>query len=219
MYKTIIISTFALLLSINIFAQKYAYVDSEYIMNNIPEYKDAQLELDDYAMEYKEKVQEAYDKIEELQAQFRAESVLMPEEVKEKKLQEINDKIQEAKDLQKSYFGPKGELFVLREDLIRPIQEKIYNAIQELAEEKNYSFVFDKAGSISILYVQARYDISDDVLDKVGAVMGTVRKEDRERAGSSSSSEKSNSSSKASSKPSSKPGKGMMPPSFGGKRK
>ena len=219
MYKKIIISTFILLLSITIFAQKYAYVDSEYIMNNIPEYKDAQLELDDYAMEYKEKVQEEYEKIEELQAQFRAESVLMPEEVKEKKLQEIKDKIQAAKDLQKSYFGPKGELFVQREDLIRPIQEKIYNAIQELAEEKNYSFVFDKAGSISILYVQARYDISDDVLDKVGAVMGTVRKEDRERAGGSSSSGKDNSSTKPSSKPSSKPGKGMMPPSFGGKRK
>ena len=219
MYKKIFISTFVLLISITTFAQKYAYVDSEYIMNNIPEYKDAQLELDDYAMEYKEKVQEEYDKIEELQAQLRAESVLMPEEVKEKKLQEIKDKIQAAKDLQKSYFGPKGELFVQREDLIRPIQEKIYNAIQELAEEKNYSFVFDKAGSLSILYVQARYDISDDVLDKVGAVMGTVRREDRQRAGSNNSNEKKNSSSNTSSKPSNKPGKGMMPPSFGGKHK
>ena len=216
MYKKIILSTLILFLSLGIFAQKYAYVYSEYIMNNIPEYKDAQLELDDYAMEYKEKVQEEFAKIEELKAQFRAESVLMPEEVKEKKLQEIKDKIQEAKDMQTSYFGPKGELFIQREDLIRPIQEKIYNAIKEIAEDKNYSFVFDKAGSISILYVQARYDISDDVLDKVGAVMGTVRKEDRERGGSS---ETNTSSPKASSKPTNKPNKGMMPPSFGGKRK
>ena len=107
MYKKTILSSFAILLSISMFAQKYAYVDSEYIMNNIPEYKDAQLELDDYAMEYKEKVQEEYDKIEELQAQFRAESVLMPEEVKEKKLQEIKDKIQAAKDLQKKIFWSK----------------------------------------------------------------------------------------------------------------
>jgi outer membrane protein len=216
MNKRIIISLLAILISIATFAQKYAYVDSEYIMDNIPEYKDAQAELDDIAIEYKEEIEDEYEKLTDLKAQFEAEVVLMPEEVKTKKLQEIKDMEKAIKDLQKKYFGPKGELFVKREEIIQPIQEKIFNAIQEIAEDKNYAFVFDKAGSLSILYVQTRYDISDDVLDKVGAVMGTTRREERKKKNSGRSNSSKSSSSK---KHSNKPGKGMMPPSFGGRGK
>jgi outer membrane protein len=103
----------------------------------------------------------------------------MPEDVKKKKEEEINKKKEELAALQKQRFGKDGDLFLKREELVKPIQEKIYNAIEEIATDKNYSFVFDKAGSLSILYVNAKYDISDDVLDKVGAELGTVRKEDR----------------------------------------
>ncbi len=104
----------------------------------------------------------------------------------------------EVKDLQTQRFGIDGDLFLKREELIKPIQEKIFNSIEEIATEKNYAFVFDKAGSLTILYVNAKYDISDDVLDDVGAELGTIRKEDRKRNdynSSSSTSKPSNSNS------------------------
>jgi outer membrane protein len=161
------------------FSQKYAYVDSEYILENIPEYKDAQNQLDELAKAYQQEIEEKYAEIDKLYKTYQAEAVLMPEEVKNKRMEEIRAKEEEAKNLQKQRFGKDGDLFIKREELVKPIQEKIYNAIEEISEEKNYAFVFDKAGSLTILYVNAKYDISDDVLDNVGAVLGTVRREDR----------------------------------------
>lgn len=163
------------------YAQKYAYVDSDYILDNIPEYKDAQNQLDELALEYQEEIEEKFAEIDKMYRDFQAEAVLLPEDIKKKKEEEIIQKEQEVRDLQKQRFGNEGDLFQKREELIKPIQEKIYNAIEEIAEEKNYAFVFDKAGSISILYVNVKYDLSDDVLDAVGAELGTVRREDRVR--------------------------------------
>ncbi len=163
------------------FAQKYAYVDTEYILDNIPEYKDAQIQLDDLAAQYQQEIEEKFAEIDKMYKNFQAEAVLMPDDVKEKKEEEIRKKEKEVKDLQKQRFGPDGDLFLKREELVKPIQEKIYNAIEEIAVDENYAFVFDRAGSLTILYVNARYDISDDVLDKVGAELGTVRREDRVR--------------------------------------
>jgi len=160
-------------------AQKYAYVDTEYILDNIPEYKDAQNQLDEYAAEYQQEIEEKITEINKMTQDYQAEAVLMPEDVKKKKEEEINKKKEELATLQNQRFGKDGDLFLKREELVKPIQEKIYNAIEEIATDKNYSFVFDKAGSLSILYVNAKYDISDDVLDKVGAELGTVRKENR----------------------------------------
>ena len=100
------------------------------------------------------------------------------------------------KKLQSQRFGIDGDLFLKREELVKPIQEKIFNSIEEIATGKNYAFVFDKAGSLTILYVNAKFDISDAVLDDVGAELGTVRKEDRKRNNyysSSGSSKPSNS--------------------------
>ncbi|MCB2221836.1 MAG: OmpH family outer membrane protein [Bacteroidetes bacterium] len=161
------------------FAQKYAYVDTEYILDNIPEYKDAQIQLDDLAAEYQQEIEEKFGEIDKMYKNFQAEAVLMPDDVKKKKEEEIQAKEKEVKDLQKQRFGPDGDLFLKREELVKPIQEKIYNAIEEIAMDDNYAFVFDRAGSLTILYVNARFDISDDVLDKVGAELGTVRREDR----------------------------------------
>lgn len=160
-------------------AQKYAYVDTDYILENIPEYKDAQLQLDELSEEYKSKVEEAFAALDKLYKDFQAESVLMPEDIKTKRENELKEKRNQVRELQNQYFGPTGDLFDKREELIKPIQEKIFNAIEEIATEKNYAFVFDKAGSLSILYVNSKYDISDEILDKVGAELGTVRREDR----------------------------------------
>jgi len=162
-----------------LFAQKYAYVDTEYILDNIPEYKDAQNQLDDLAQQYQDEIEAKYAEVTKMYQNLDAEAVLMPDDIKEKRQQEIKQKEKDIKSLQNKHFGVGGDLFDKREELVRPIQEKIYNAIEEIAVEKNYAFVFDKAGSLTILYSNDKYDISDDVLDMVGAELGTVRREDR----------------------------------------
>ena len=177
-YSVIALALFVCFTTVSV-AQKYAYVDTEYILENIPEYKDAQNQLDEYAAEYQQEIEEKIDEINKMTQDFQAEAVLMPEDVKNIKEEEINKKKEELATFQSQRFGTDGDLFLKREELVKPIQEKIFNAIEEIAVDKNYSFVFDKAGSLSILYVNAKYDISDDVLDKVGAELGTVRKEDR----------------------------------------
>ncbi|MCD4695735.1 MAG: OmpH family outer membrane protein [Bacteroidales bacterium] len=178
--KYLIAGIFGLLFfSSVLYAQKYAYVDTEYILDNIPEYKEAQIQLDDLAKLYQEEIEEAYTEIAGLYKIFEAEAVLMPEDVKIRKEEDLQKKVKAVKDLQTQYFGVDGDLFDKREELVKPIQEKIFNAIEEIGEEKNYAFVFDKAGSLTILYVNAKFDISDDVLDAVGAELGTVRREDR----------------------------------------
>jgi outer membrane protein len=164
-----------------VLSQKYAYVDSDYILDNIPEYQDAQNQLDELAAEYQKEIEDKFAEIDKLYKTYQAEVVLMPDEVKKKREMEIQAKEKEVKDLQTQRFGKEGDLFLKREELVKPIQEKIYNAIEEIAEEKNYAFVFDKAGSLTMLYVSNKFDISDDVLDNVGAVLGTVRKEDRKK--------------------------------------
>ena len=179
--RNILLAGLFSLFTTGIFAQKYAYVDTDYIMENIPEYQDAQNQLDEMAEEFQSEIEAAYAEVNKMYKNFEAESVLMPEDIKQKKEEEIREKEREVKELQKQRFGVEGDLFLKREELIKPIQEKIYNAIEEIAVDKNYAFVFDKAGSLTMLYVNAKYDISDDVLDAVGAELGTVRREDRVR--------------------------------------
>lgn len=164
-----------------LFSQKYAYVDTEYVLDNIPEYKDAQLQLDELAEEYQAEIEEKYAEIEKMYANYQAEAVLLPDDIRDRREKEIRDMELQVKELQQKRFGVDGDLFDKREELIRPMQEKVFNAIEEIAVEKNYAFVFDKAGSLTILYSNDKFDISDDVLDKVGAELGTVRKEDRVR--------------------------------------
>ncbi len=181
MNKTLLTFVISLLFATGLFAQKYAYVDTEYILENIPEYKDAQNQMDELSEEYQMEIEDRYAEINKMYQDFQAEAVLMPEDIKKKKEQELIDKRAEVRELQKQRFGKDGDLFLKREELVKPIQEKIYNAIEEIATDKNYAFVFDKAGSLTILYVNAKYDISDDVLDAVGAELGTVRRDERKK--------------------------------------
>lgn len=178
----ILFSAFAVTL-----AQKYAYVDSDYILENIPEYQDALDILDEFSIQWQKEIEEKFAAVDELYREYQAEAVLLPEDMKRQRENEIIQKEKEAKDLQKKRFGRDGDLFSKRQELIQPIQEKVYNAIEEIAVTNNYAFVFDKAGSLTILFAQAKFDLSDDVLDEVGTVMQTVRREDRKRPGSGSS--------------------------------
>ena len=163
-------------------SQKIVYVDSEYIMENIPEYGDAQEELNALSAKWQAEVKAVYDKVEEMYSKYQTEMLLLSEDQKRAREQAIIAKEQEAKNLQMQYFGSEGQLYQKRTELIQPIQEKVYTAMQELAQQKNYGFILDMASGTSILWASDKNDISDDVLDQLGNVMQTVRREDRRRA-------------------------------------
>ena len=178
--------------------QKLAYVDSDYILSNIPEYGDAQAELEALSTKWQNEVKAIYDKVSEMYKKYQTEMVLLSEDQKRAREQDIINKEQEAKNLQMQYFGSEGQLYQKRSELVQPIQEKIYTALTELSQTKGYTFVFDLASGTSILYASDRVDISDDVLDQLSNVMQTVRREDRKRANAASTgggSSKSNASS------------------------
>lgn len=162
-------------------AQKYAYVDSQYILDNIPEYQDAQDELDEISKKWQKEIETKYREVEDLYKDYQAEAVLLPADIKKKKEDAIIAKEKVVKDLQKKYFSPEGLLYKKRQELVQPIQEKVFNAIEAIAQTSNYGFVFDKAGGATLLYGNPKYDISDDVLDEVGTVMQTVKRDQRKK--------------------------------------
>ena len=168
MKKTLLILVGTLLLSISSFAQKYAYVDTDYILSNIPEYNDAQDDLDKTSILWQKEIEKKFGEIDKMYKSFQSESTLLPEEMKKKREDEIVKAEKEAKDLQKKRFGSGGDLAKKRAELIKPIQDKVYNAIEEMATSKNYAFIFDRAGSLSILYADTKLDISDDILTRLG---------------------------------------------------
>ena len=166
--------------------QKIVYVDSEYIMENIPEYGDAQEELNSLSSKWQNEVKAVYDKVSEMYNKYQTEMLLLSEDQKHAREQAIIDKEQEAKNLQQQYFGPEGQLYQKRNELVQPIQEKVYTAMKEVAQTKNYAFIFDLASGTSVLYANEKNDISDEVLDQLGNVMQTVRREDRRKASAGS---------------------------------
>ena len=160
--------------------QKIVYVDSEYIMENIPEYGDAQAELESLSEKWQREVKAVYDKVSEMYSKYQTDMLLLSEDQKRAREQAIIDKEQEAKNLQMQYFGSEGQLYQKRTELIQPIQEKVYTAMKELAQTKNYAFILDKSGSATLLYVSAKYDVSDLVLDMLGYKPGANKGDDRD---------------------------------------
>lgn len=165
--KKLFIAVF-ILMSTTAFTQKIAYVDTQYILENIPDYKMAQDQLDELSKKWQKEIEVELAQIDKLYKQFQADAVLLPEDIKKKKEDEIIQKEKEVKALQRKRFGQDGDLFKKREELIKPLQDKIFNAIEELSNEKGYSIVFDKSGSLTILYATPKIDISDMVLEKLG---------------------------------------------------
>ena len=182
--KSILLLAVMFLLGITVNAQqnqRIAYVDSDYILENIPEYADAQEEINQLSKQWEKEITALYQEAHEMDREYKAESVLMSEDQKRKKKEAIAAKRQEAENLRMQYYGPEGELYAKRAELIQPIQEKIYNAINQVALTKNYAFVFDKAAGTTMLYCNDKNDISDEILDEIGNVMQTVRREDRKK--------------------------------------
>ena len=166
--KKLILIILCFVSTTTLFAQKFASVDTEYILSNMPEYKQAQKELDDMAVQWQTEVEGKFQIVDWLYKAFQAESVLLPEELKTKKENEIIAAEKEAKDMQKQRFGNTGDLSKKRSELVKPIQDKVYNAIEKIAQEKNYSMIFDKSSGATILYVDAKTDVSDLVLAELG---------------------------------------------------
>ena len=153
-------------------AQKIAYVDTDYILENIPAYQEAQKELDATSLRWQKEIEAKYAEIDQLYKAFQAEKVLLTEEMAVKRENEIIDKEKEAKEFQKQKFGVDGELFKKRQQLIKPIPDDVYNAIKSVADASSYAVIFDKAAQSNILYSDPKYDRSDAVLKKLGYTPG-----------------------------------------------
>ena len=144
-------------------AQKYACVNTDYILKSIPDYANAQKRLDKYVADWQKELQGKQDELDGLRADYEQESYLLPENLKKRRMDEIKEKEQEIKALQRQRFGADGDLDKKRAELLKPVQDRVYSTIERVAHEKNYAFVFDKAGSATLLFVNKKYDISDEV--------------------------------------------------------
>ena len=175
MKKLFIASFIVLITALSATAQKYAYVDSDYILSNIPEYKSAQAQVDNLSVQWQKEIEVKYSEIDKLYKAFQAEQILLTEDVKKKRETEIITKEKEVKELQKSKFGVDGELFKKRQDLVKPIQDKVYNAIKDMAVKGTYAVVFDKASGTTMLYTNPKYDKSDLILTNMGYKKGSTK--------------------------------------------
>ena len=168
MKKLLMTLGMVMILSATLFAQKIAYVDSEYILSKIPEYAEAQTKLNDYSEDWQDEIEAEYQKIDGMYKAYQAEEVLLTDEMKIQREEEIINKEKEVKAMQQARFGRDGELFRKRQELIKPIQDLVYEAIQDLAKNKAYDIVLDKSGGVIMLFANPDYDKSDEVLRVMG---------------------------------------------------
>ena len=157
-----------IIFSSSVSAQKYAYVSTQYILDNIPDYKTAQQQLDQFSSQWQKEIEDKYSIIDKLYKAYQAEQILLTEEMKKKRQDEIMSKEKDVKDLQKQRFGYEGDLFKKKQELVKPIQDKVYNAVKKLATDQGYAVIFDKSSDLTMLYANPKYDKSDDILLMLG---------------------------------------------------
>ena len=168
--KKTILSLFAVaLLGIaSVSAQRYAVIDTKYILDKMPEYKEAQKKLDQSSEQWQKEIEARQVELDGMYRNFEAEKVMLSETLRTKREDELFNKEKELRDLQKKRFGFEGDLFKRRQELVKPIQDKVYNAIQRLAAERQYDFILDKSEGITIIFADPKLDKSDDVLRLLG---------------------------------------------------
>ncbi|MBT8267199.1 MAG: OmpH family outer membrane protein [Bacteroidia bacterium] len=152
------------------FAQRsirIGYIDTEYILENVPEYQDATAQLDAKVMKWKNEIEQRLTQIETKKEQLNNESVLLTKELIEERQEEIDIEQNEVLDYQQKRFGPNGDLIIQKKQLMQPVQDQIFSAVQEIAANKNYDFVFDKSADLTMLYSAERFDISEQVLRSI----------------------------------------------------
>jgi outer membrane protein len=168
MKKISLIIGMVLLTSAIAVAQKYAFVDSEYIRKNIPAFNTAQEQLDKLSKQWEKEVADGYAVVEQMYKSYQNEAPLLSQDMKTKREEDIISKEKEMKDLQNKYFGVEGDLFKKRQELVKPIQDDILKAIKDIAVEGSYAVIFDSSTGGNILFANPKFDISDQVLEKLG---------------------------------------------------
>ena len=168
MKKTILIFISALLLSAGTYAQKFAYVDTDYILNNMPEFNQAQDKLDEISKQWQEEIEAIYTEVDKMYRDYQTQEVLLTDEMKTKREESIIEKEKSVQALQQKYFGNNGELYKKRQELIKPIQDRIFDAVQQLAASNKYSIIFDVSSDLIMLYSNPDLDKSDKILELMG---------------------------------------------------
>jgi outer membrane protein len=149
-------------------AQRYAIVDTKYILDKMPEYKAAQQKLDQFSIQWQKEIDDKQALLDRMYRDFEAEQVMLSEELKKKRSDELFMREKEVRDLQRKRFGFEGDLFKRRQELVKPIQDKVYNAIQKIAVSRSYDFILDKSEGITIIFADPKLDRSEDVLKELG---------------------------------------------------
>ncbi len=150
------------------YAQRYAVVDTKFILDRIPEYKEAQAKLDQSSAEWQKEIDEKQVALDRMYKNYEAEQVLLSDELKKKREDELFIREKEVRDLQRKRFGFEGDLFKRRQELVKPIQDRVYNAIQKIAANRQYDFILDKSEGITVIFADPKLDRSEDVLREMG---------------------------------------------------
>lgn len=181
MKKIILTFVLAIASALGLHAQKFGYVDTEYILSQMPEYKSAQKQLDELASQWQKELE---DKIADLERQYREyqdEKVLLTDEVKKKREDQLAQKDRAVREFQKQKFGPEGDLYKKRQELIKPIQDKVFESIAKVARKSGLDFIFEKGGEMVMLYSNSKFDKSDEVLEEMGITPVKDKDKDKEK--------------------------------------
>ena len=149
-------------------AQRYAIVDTKYILDKIPQYKDAQQQLDQISAQWQKEIDQKQAELDRMYRNYEAEQVMLSDELKKKREDELFMREKEVRDLQRKRFGFEGDLFKKREELVKPIQDRVYTAIQKIAVNRQYDFILDKSEGITVIFADPKLDRSEDVLKELG---------------------------------------------------
>jgi outer membrane protein len=168
MKKILYLLIILLLSNLDLYSQKFAYIDTDYILNKIPEFKQAQDKLDALSVQWQKEIEDKYADVDAMYRSYQQEQVLLTEPMKNKREEAIMSKENETKDLQNKYFSPQGDLYMKRQELIKPIQDKIYDAVQQLANNNKYAIIFDSSSDLIMLYTNPNLDKSDKILEILG---------------------------------------------------
>ena len=166
--KKIFTLLFALcMLTIASYAQRYAIIDTRYILSKLSDYSDAQKKLDAFSLQWQKEIDDKQALLDQMYRNYEAEKVMLSEELLKKREDDLFNKAKEVRDLQKKRFGFEGDLFKKRQELVKPIQDKVYNAAQKLAVARQYDLILDKSEGITVIFADPKLDRSDDVLKEL----------------------------------------------------
>ena len=168
MKKILLLAFCTMLFAFQVNAQRYGIVDTKYILEKIPDYKEAQKKLDQFSLTWQKEIDDKQVVLDKMYRDFEAEQVMLSEELKRKREDELFVREKELRDLQRKRFGFEGDLFRKRQELVKPIQDKVYNAIQKIAVSRSFDFILDKSEGITVIFADPKLDRSEDVLKELG---------------------------------------------------